>query len=30
MVDNSPAAVAQATGVAIDNLAAEVVKKLRR
>ncbi|QCO57209.1 membrane integrity-associated transporter subunit PqiC (plasmid) [Pseudorhodobacter turbinis] len=30
MTDNSPAAVAQATGVAIDNLAAVIIKKLGR
>ncbi|WP_233587131.1 membrane integrity-associated transporter subunit PqiC [Pseudorhodobacter sp. E13] len=30
MADNSPAAVAQATGQAIDNLANEIIKKLRR
>lgn len=30
MADASPAAVAQATGVAIDNLADEVIRKLRR
>lgn len=30
MANNSPAAVAQATGVAIENLANEIIKKLRR
>ncbi|MGO4909448.1 membrane integrity-associated transporter subunit PqiC [Pseudorhodobacter sp. W20_MBD10_FR17] len=30
LADNSPGSVAQATGVAIDSLAADIVKKLRR
>ena len=30
MADASPAAVAKATGTAIDNLASEIIKKLRR
>jgi uncharacterized protein len=30
LADNSPASVAQATGVAIDALASDIVKKLRR